>query len=213
MTNRAFISVGGCGMNILEDMANLLLENVCTICVNRDAERMSAASNIQHRVLLDELSAVDERGDLLPAGEVEMQTAMQCHWSELKPMLHNADSVCILAGLGGATGSWGSEFILQRLNDLGKQTIMVAVEPFRFETRRREAANRVLDDLRAADYLLVCPNKILPKLLPESTLADGFSHMNKLIFEALNQIIGGEIERGAYRISASGDINIIHDSA
>jgi len=206
MTNRAFIGMGGCGMNMLEDMADGLPEDACTIGINRDAERMSKPTNIRRRILLDELSATDERGDLFPAGKAEMQTAMQCHWPELEPMLHAADSICILAGLGGATGSWGSEFMLQHVNDLEKQTIMIAVEPFRFETRRCEVAKHVLEDLRAADCLLVFSNQQMLNFLPESSMTAGFSYMHQLIFETLNKIIGGKVEKGAYRISASGNI-------
>jgi len=189
MTYTAMIGVGGCGMNVLEYMAERLPEGSCTIGINRDAERLGRPSNIQHQVLLDELSAIDEQGDLLPAGKTAVQTVMQSHWQELKPMLHDADSVCILAGLGGATGSWGSGFLLQHVNDLGKPTIMLAVTPFPFEKKRCEVARHVLDDLKIADHLLVCPNQQISEFLSTSTLSDGFLHMHQVIFEALNQSI------------------------
>lgn len=211
MTCTAMIGVGGCGMNVLEYMAERLPECSCTIGVNRDAARMSEPSKIRHRILLDELSATDEKDDLLPAEKAEVQTVMQSHWQELKSMLHDIGTVCILAGLGGATGSWASQGIIQGLQKMGKRTVMVAVEPFGFERQRIRIAKQAQEGFTSVDYLITCSNQQLMDWLKSSTSMDeAFATMNALIGEAWKQIAQGKLEAGQYRVAASGDDLLVH---
>jgi len=206
MIYTAMIGVGGCGMNVLEYMAERLPEGSRTIGINRDAERLGRPSNIRHHVLLDELSAIDEQGDLLPAGKTAVQTVMQSHLQELKPMLHDTDSVCILAGLGGATGSWASQVIVDALRRMEKRVVIIVVEPFGFERRRVQVASRAREASKTAEYLLTCSNQdLMGWSKPNTSMDDAFARMNKLIYEAWSLMEQGKVEAGQYRIAASGD--------
>jgi len=206
MTHTAMIGVGGCGMNVLEYMAERLPEGSFTIGVNRDAERLGRPSNIQHQVLLDELSAVDEQGDLLPVESEAVQTAMQRHWPELSSILHDKERVCLLAGLGGATGSWASQVIVDALRRMEKRVAVIVVEPFGFERRRVQMASRAREAFKTAEYLLTCSNQdLMGWSKPNTSMDDAFAWMNRLIDEAWSLMEQGKVDAGQYCIVTSGD--------
>lgn len=206
MTHTAMIGVGGCGMNVLEYMAERLPEGSFTVGINRDAERLGRPSNIQHRVLLDELSAVDEQGDLLSVGTEDVQTAMQRHWPELKLILHDKERVCLLVGLGGATGSWASQVMLEALKRMGKRVAVIIVEPFDVEKQRVQVVSRAREAFKPVEYLLICSNQdLMGWSKPNTSMDDAFAQMNKLIYEAWSLMEQGKVEAGQYCIVAPGD--------
>jgi len=186
-------------------MVDRLPRNACTIAVNRDAKRLSMEPDVQHRILLEEISAVDERGDLLPVGKNDEQTVMQRHWPELEALLCDTDDVCLLAGLGGATGSWASPVIVHKLKTMSKRIVMVVVKPFDFERRRLRIADDAMNSFKTVDYLVVASNQqLMYGSNPDDSLDEAFTRMDKLIYEAWSLIEQGILETGHYRIVATG---------
>lgn len=201
----ACIGVGGCGMNLMKYIADKKPNCTLTIAVNREAERLSKEGGIYHRILLDGLSAKDESRELKTPVEAEVQEAIQDHWLEIESSLRDIDSVWLLAGLGGATGSWASLALLRELKKAGKRVSMVATAPFDCERRRMRIARKAQENLRSADYLLIAPNQQLMAWSNScDSMGDAFAIMNQLIFEAWMLIEKGVLALGHYRIAATG---------
>lgn len=183
----AFVGVGGCGMNMLEGwLKKHLPVSVCTIGVNRDAWRLSKTTNIMEEVFLAEVSSVDGENELLPVTREQVQESMHRHMGELTGMLQDSSIVYLLAGLGGASGTWASQLICNHLQSIGKQVVVVLTMPFSFEKKRLKVAEAALADFDGLAHRIICYNDYLIQHSPEETsLEKAFEYMNDQAFESV----------------------------
>jgi len=202
----AFIGIGGCGMNLLRSCLKHLPDDACGIAINRDGEWLSKTDNALQKIFLAEVSGLDEQGELLPASREEVHASMQQHMAELTNKLQGRDCVVLLAGLGGFTGTWATEVVLEQLQGMGKQVIAMLILPFEFERKRLLMARESLPLLPTCDYQLVCPNQDLIQHLPAHTpMLDAFDAMGEQLCKALHQIEEKALSKGAYRMRMQAD--------
>lgn len=186
LKNTMFIAAGGCGMNMLESWLKHLPTSVCSITVNRDAERMNQSTRIKHRILLDSISCVDRQGNLSKASRKDVQSATLSEMPELTKILKSRENVILLAGLGGSTGTWASQIIYNHLLSLGKQVVTVLVVPFAYERSRVRVAEEALPGFDGLAHRVLCYNDYLIRHSPEGmSMADAFEFMNEKAFELL----------------------------
>ena len=96
---------------------------------------------------------------------------------ELRATLRGSDMVFVTAGEGGGTGTGAAPVVARVAREIGALTVGIVTTPFRFEgTRRRTAADRGVEELRAAcDTVIVIPNDRLLDVLDRSTsMIDAF---------------------------------------
>ena len=109
---------------------------------------------------------------------------------ELRAILRDSDMVFVTAGEGGGTGTGAAPVVARIARELGALTVGIVTTPFRFEgTRRRTAAERGLEELRAAcDTVISIPNDRLLEVLDRSTsMIDAF----KIADDVLRQGVQG----------------------
>lgn len=178
----AFIGVGGCGSNIVEFFAGRLPEAVCKVVVNNDKPSLNKLDLLVHKVALD--------GDYIKKSAAE--TMMGKHLFELENKLDQSNTICLIAGLGGRTGSWITPMLLQKLKGQGKRVIVIAVEPFNFESPRQDLIVEALEELASADVLMLCSNqRAIAELESGSSVSTLFAEMNARIYESLNMLRSG----------------------
>ncbi len=89
--------------------------------------------------------------------------AAQENVRRLRERLVGADVVCVVAGMGGGTGTGGAPVIAAVARELGAFTASVVTTPFRFESRRRakQSADGLLALRANVDALIAISNQQL----------------------------------------------------
>jgi len=193
-------------MNLLQACLKHFPSDTCSIAINRDGEWLNEKDGVFHRIFLAEVSGLDERGELLPASREQVHASMQQHMVELTEKLQGCSSIVLLAGLGGATGTWATQIVLESLQGEGMQVASVLVLPFNFERKRLLKARESLPLFPACDYLLICPNQDLIQHLPAHTsMLDAFDVMGDQICNVLHQLEEKALSKGAYHLCMQED--------
>ena len=180
------VGVGGAGLNALHRMMDAGISQVDFIAVNTDVQAL-AISDAPVKIHIGEGvthglgSGADPEVGRLAAEEAA---------DELRAILRDSDMVFVTAGEGGGTGTGAAPVVARIARELGALTVGIVTTPFRFEgTRRRTAAERGLDELRAAcDTVISIPNDRLLEVLDRSTsMIDAF----KIADDVLRQGVQG----------------------
>jgi len=184
--NPVYIGIGGCGMNMLITWMKYLQSGSCTLAVNRDRNRLTDAEGFDHKLLLSEVAAEDEHGELRTASKRQIASSIKNHLDELSEMVGERNQITLLAGLGGATGSWASQAICNHFIAADKQLVTVLVMPFAFESARVKVADQALTGFDGSAYRVLCFNDYLIKHTHKHTsMVGAFEMMNQKAFELL----------------------------
>ena len=180
------VGVGGAGLNALHRMMDAGIAQVDFLAVNTDLQAL-AVSDAPTKIHI---------GDGVTHGlgsgadpEVGRRAAEEAA-DELRATLRGSDMVFVTAGEGGGTGTGAAPVVARVARELGALTVGIVTTPFRFEgTRRRTAAERGVEELRAAcDTVIVIPNDRLLEVLDRSTsMVDAF----KIADDVLRQGVQG----------------------
>lgn len=110
---------------------------------------------------------------------------------ELLDIFNNTDLAFLMCGLGGLTGSLGSQVLAEVCRAKGIPCIVVAATPFSVESiRRRETASRAIENLLKASMLcLVFDNDKLSSLAPNMPLSRVFAVMNSIMMRPVLDVI------------------------
>jgi len=185
--NPVYIGIGGCGMNMLITWMKYLQSGSCTLAVNRDRNRLTVAEGFDHKLLLSEVAAEDEHGELRTASKRQIASSVKNHLDALSEMVGERNQIILLAGLGGATGTWASQTICNHFVAAEKQLVTVLVMPFAFERQRVKVAEQALTGFDGSAHRVLCYNDYLISHSPDNTsLEDAFEMMNGKAFELLN---------------------------
>jgi len=170
------IGIGGCGMNMMISWLSKLPDDALCIGVNRDRKRLSGEIGITHKVFLGAKIF----------SQAEMQVSMKKEMLNIMAILENRKNIILLAGMGGVTGTWGSQFLCNELIARGKEIVTVLVMPFGFERERVKVADEALAGFDSKAHQVLCFNDSLNKHTPkDASLADAFDIMNEKVFELL----------------------------
>ncbi|GIU95477.1 MAG: hypothetical protein KatS3mg012_1934 [Gaiellaceae bacterium] len=180
------VGVGGAGLNAIHRMMDAGIAQVDFIAVNTDVQAL-AVSDAPTKISIGE----DVTHGLGSGAEPAVgRKAAEDAADQLRAALRGSDMVFVTAGEGGGTGTGAAPVVARIARELGALTVGIVTTPFRFEgTRRRSAAERGVEELRAAcDTLIVIPNDRLLEVLDRSTsMLDAF----KIADDVLRQGVQG----------------------
>jgi cell division protein FtsZ len=180
------VGVGGAGLNALHRMMDAGITQVDFVAVNTDMQAL-AVSDAPTKIAIGEGIT---QGLGSGADPSVGRAAAEEELDQLKAALRGSDMVFVTAGEGGGTGTGAAPVVAQIARELGALTVGIVTTPFRFEgTRRRSAAERGVEELRAAcDTVIVIPNDRLLEVLDRSTsMVDAF----KIADDVLRQGVQG----------------------
>ena len=180
------VGVGGAGLNAIHRMIDAGIAQVDFVAVNTDLQAL-AVSDAPSKISIGGgvTQGLGSGADPAVGREAAEEAADQ-----LKAALRGSDMVFVTAGEGGGTGTGAAPVVARVARELGALTVGIVTTPFRFEgTRRRTAADRGVEELRAAcDTVIVIPNDRLLEVLDRSTsMIDAF----KIADDVLRQGVQG----------------------
>ena len=167
------VGVGGAGLNALHRMIDAGIAQVDFVAVNTDMQAL-AVSDAPTKIHIGE-GVTHGLGS--GADPMVGRAAAEDAADELRATLRGSDMVFVTAGEGGGTGTGAAPVVARIAREIGALTVGIVTTPFRFEgTRRRTAADRGVEELRAAcDTVIVIPNDRLLDVLDRSTsMIDAF---------------------------------------
>ncbi len=180
------VGVGGAGLNAIHRMMDAGIAQVDFVAVNTDLQAL-AVSDAPIKISIGQGVTQGLGSGSDPAiGKDAAEEAVD----QLKTALRGSDMVFVTAGEGGGTGTGAAPVVARIARELGALTVGIVTTPFRFEgTRRRTAAERGVEELRAAcDTVIVIPNDRLLEVLDRSTsMVDAF----KIADDVLRQGVQG----------------------
>ncbi|HUF01353.1 MAG TPA: cell division protein FtsZ [Gaiellaceae bacterium] len=180
------VGVGGAGLNAIHRMMDAGISQVDFLAVNTDAQALAISDAPTKIAIGDGITHGLGSGADPSVGREAAEHAAD----QLKTALRGSDMVFVTAGEGGGTGTGAAPVVARVARDLGALTVGIVTTPFRFEgTRRRTAAERGVEELRAAcDTVIVIPNDRLLEVLDRSTsMVDAF----KIADDVLRQGVQG----------------------
>jgi cell division protein FtsZ len=180
------VGVGGAGLNAIHRMIDAGIAQVDFVAVNTDVQAL-AVSDAPAKIHIGEgvTHGLGSGSDPTVGREAAEEAVDQ-----LKASLRGSDMVFVTAGEGGGTGTGAAPVVARIARELGALTVGIVTTPFRFEgTRRRTAADRGVEELRAAcDTVIVIPNDRLLEVLDRGTsMIDAF----KIADDVLRQGVQG----------------------
>ena len=147
------VGVGGAGLNALHRMIDAGIAQVDFIAVNTDMQAL-AVSDAPTKIHIGE-GVTHGLGS--GADPTVGRAAAEDAADELRATLRGSDMVFVTAGEGGGTGTGAAPVVARVAREIGALTVGIVTTPFRFEgTRRRTAADRGVEELRAGLRLLEC---------------------------------------------------------
>ncbi len=193
------MGVGGAGGNAVDYMARQEFAGVGFTAINTDAQAL-AQLRVPDRMTL---GAKLTRG-LGTGGDPEMgRAAAEEDVEKLRELCAGADIVCVVAGLGGGTGTGAGPVVARLARESGALVLGIVTLPFEFEgSRRQRQAQLGLRELKnAADGVICLPNQKVFKLIDENT---SVNEALKITNELLAQGV-----RGIWRlVTHTGLINV-----
>jgi cell division protein FtsZ len=167
------VGVGGAGINAVNRMMDAGIAQVDYMAVNTDAQQLALSdAPVKIHIGQDVTQGLGSGSD----PDAGRRSAEENH-DQIKSALRGSDMVFVAAGEGGGTGTGAAPVVARIAREVGALTVGIVTTPFKFEgTRRREAAQSGVDDLRdACDTLIVIPNDRLLEVLDRSTsMIDAF---------------------------------------
>ena len=182
------VGIGGCGVNTVNRIVENAPRGVETIAINTDSHSL-AGITADTKLLIGRALT---RG-LGAGGDPDTgQRAAEENASEIRDALLGVDTVIIIAGLGGGTGTGAAPVVARIARDLGAFTLGIAYLPFQWEGKRRisqaESGAIVLE--AAVDKLVTRPNDaLLSRNNSTASIADVFNQADQLISEGVQRLI------------------------
>jgi cell division protein FtsZ len=193
------IGVGGAGGNAVEYMAKQDFTGVGFSAVNTDAQALAQLTLTNRLTLGEKLT----RG-LGTGGDPEMgRAAAEEDVEKIRLLARGADIVCVVAGLGGGTGTGAGPVVARLARENGALVLGIVTLPFDFEgSRRQRQAQLGLRELKSqADGVICLPNQKVFKLIDENTsVPEALKITNELLAQGV---------RGIWRlVTHTGLINV-----
>jgi cell division protein FtsZ len=179
MKNTLVVGLGGAGTSLAKYVESLL--DCDSLAVSSNASELNK-SGFESKLLIGSnvckgnSAVVPHRGKLAAEESID----------ELEKALASHETIVLLAGLGGGTGT-GALQVAMKLPSLKKKNLVIAVTlPYGFEETRRNAALEALVDLQSQHpEILVYDNELLLQDTTNNraTLVDVFDHLAQKVAE------------------------------
>lgn len=172
--------VGSAGCSIIEN------SRFPTVAFSTSSDDLGR-SHAQRKVLVgpDRLVGVAH----VRHGVIKHLTSVVGH--ELLDIFNNTDVAFLMCGLGGLTGSLGTQVLAEVCQAKGIPCIVVAATPFSAESiRRRETASKAIENLlRTSMLCLDFDNDKLSSLAPNMPLSRVFAVMNSIMMRPVLDVL------------------------
>ncbi len=199
-----FIAAGNSGCNILDRLSLSLGGSSETAALNTDAQSLTACV-AGSKVLIGMKTT---RG-LGSGGDPELgAAALEESFSEVDPIVEEADIFVLSAGLGGGTGGTTLAYLAKRIHESQKHAVAILTLPFSFEGKRRTAqAEADLAAIRRhADVVAVFPNDGMSDIpVSHNSIAETFSECDVLLSAVAASLLEIFRSKGPLQLSA-GDL-------
>ena len=191
--------IGGAGGNAIDYMAREEFAGVTFVAANTDAQALGSLGVTERLTLGGKLT----RG-LGTGGDPDLgRQAAEEDQDKIRALCAGADIVCVLAGLGGGTGTGAGPVVARLAREAGALVLGIVTLPFEFEgNRRQRQATMVLRELMSeADGVICLPNQKVLKLVDENTkVQETLKITNELLAQGV---------RGLWRLlTQTGMINV-----
>ncbi|MCL2712312.1 MAG: cell division protein FtsZ [Methanomassiliicoccaceae archaeon] len=173
----AVVGIGGAGCNVINDIY-WADASVRTIAINTDKDSLKQTmSDLKVCLCKDVTKGEGAKGDTLLA-----ERCAKAHLEEIRGALTGNDTVFIIAGMGGGTGTGVAPVVAALAHSMNLITFTIAIRPFSFETNRRKVAREGITKVsRSCPMTVVIENdKILAKA-PNMTMNDAFRMVNRSV--------------------------------
>jgi len=186
LSKTVLIGIGGCGVSMLESWLTRLSDDVLCIAIDRDEKYFCRKKKFKLKMVLSNVKCIGSTVEYSKSAQIEVQTSVDKQMPILTALLQNRDRVIILAGLGGVIGTWGSQYICNRLISMGKKVVTILVMPFEFASGDMDVIDYALPGFDGDAHRVFCFNEYLIKHVPKNTsLLDALDMMNEKVFELL----------------------------
>jgi len=187
------IGIGGMGGNTLNYLTSNTKLDYTLLTINTDAQALDHSRTRYNLLIGQSICYGLGTGRNAAIGREAAAKSL----GEIRTYLDYADKICLVAGLGGGTGSGAIQVISRHALDLGKEVFCIVSTPFRFEGKDADLvaqeAIRELDHIGVQkmvfnneDLFVVAKNK--------PTFGDAFAAAVKAISERIAMIVeGGDI--------------------
>lgn len=200
--NVAIVAIGGAAGNFINNLQARGGIPYKTIVINSDAEALKLA---QADTVIHLQDAALNPDDLGTDGDVEIghALALACK-DKIMPAILAHQTIVMIAGLGGGTGSGAMPLFAAEALKHGKNVICIVSMPFAFEGNERAAcAEAALAEIKQKTVpTFVINNQALFEIADEkTTLAEGFRMIDDSLCGFLNSLIAADFD--AARIGSS----------
>jgi cell division protein FtsZ len=173
----AVVGIGGAGCNVVNDIywADGSLD---TIAINTDKDSLRQTKADKKVCLCKDVTKGEgAKGDTLLA-----ERCAKAHMEEIEDSLKGHDTVFVIAGMGGGTGTGVAPVVLDVARSLDIITFMIAVRPFSFEMQRSKVAREAVKKITArCPMTVVIENDKILSNFPHSTADEAFRMVNSSI--------------------------------
>jgi cell division protein FtsZ len=179
--------VGGAGGNAIEYMARQDFDGVSFMAINTDSQALTQLGVANKMTLGAKLT----RG-LGTGGDPQMgRKAAEEDVEKIRALCEGADIICVVAGLGGGTGTGAGPVVARLAKESGALVLGIVTLPFEFEGGRRgQQAHAGLRELKLqADGVICLPNQKVFKLIDENTsVNEALKITNELLAQGVRGI-------------------------
>jgi len=174
----AVVGIGGAGCNVVNDIywADGSMD---VIAVNTDKDSLKR-TNADGKVYLckDVTKGEGARGDTVLA-----ERCAKAHIEEIRESLKGHDTVFIIAGMGGGTGTGVAPVVAAVAHSMNMMIFAIAIKPFSFETQRLKVAKDGISKISSMCPMTVVVenDRILVNVPPSATMNDAFRMVNESI--------------------------------
>ena len=198
LTMKVF-GIGGAGGNAVDYMARQELSGVQFMAINTDNQALGRLGLRDRMALgLRRTRGLGTGGDPLVG-----RAAAEEDVEKLRTLCADTDIICLLAGMGGGTGTGAAPVVARIARECGALVVGIVTTPFEFEgVRRNHQAQKGLVELKAAcDGVICLPNGKVEKMIDENTsVEEAFKITNEILTQGV---------RGIWRLlSQTGLINV-----
>jgi len=184
--NIKVVGCGGCGCNMTTWLFNKGINGATIYGCNTDALHLSVTKSDEKILIGKELTRGLGAGGRPQIGREAAKEAL----SEIKKVVHGADMVFVLAGMGGGTGTGAAPVVAQAAKETGAVVIGVVTMPFESERARIDKAEFGLQELRdATDTCIVLDNNRLVDIAGQLPLEQAFAVANELVSTMIKGIV------------------------
>lgn len=173
----AVIGIGGAGCNVVSDVY-WADGSVDTIAINTDREALKTTDADKKLYICKEVM----KGEGTQGDNFLGRRCAKFHSEEITAALEGYDTVFIVAGMGGGTGSGVAPVVADIAQKLNIITFAILIDPFSFESARTKVAYEGIAQMKAiCKMTTVIENDLVLKNMPHATVTEAFSAVNNAI--------------------------------